>query len=246
MTSWRGRGSSRSEAGQPACFTSSTLVSATVGSGTNRQPLSPDLTQTVAQQTVTWAGQITQMPGASAAGAVAGRPAGWALRLGRLQGPAPGRPGERRGARPADQRLAGALPGPDRAGLAGGGLGGGQLGHLLGAILVDLALTVALVWPDPGLSMAKQISRTVSGSVAMSAAAVAIGLALNETPPALNGAGVAQDVVKPLPWLLSWMLIAPIRTAIWAATEETVDPAALKLVADLASSIALPILHDKA
>jgi hypothetical protein len=65
--------------GQPTSFTATTLQNATVGTGTNRQPLSPGLTQATAQQTVTWSSQITAMPTGSAPGAAG--VAGWAVDL---------------------------------------------------------------------------------------------------------------------------------------------------------------------
>jgi hypothetical protein len=110
---------------------------------------------------------------------------------------------------------------------------------------VDLALTVALVKPDNGLAILKNLSRTAFGGVALATAAIAIGFASAENPPLLNGAGIAQDIVKPLPLWQSWMMVGPVRQAIWEATDGF-DPAAVKLVADLGCNVAFAFLHHEA
>jgi len=44
---------------------------------------------------------------------------------------------------------------------------------------------------------------------------------------------------------MSWMMIGPLRQAIFEATDGF-DPAVLKLVADAACNLALPFLHEYA
>lgn len=114
------------------------------------------------------------------------------------------------------------------------------------AILMDLGMIVYLARePSDEVASAKNIIRFAFGNLALATAAVTVGLARAANPPALNVAGIALEVVKPLPLWLAWMMVGPlppIRASIEAAT--AVDPAWLKLVADALCNLALPTLYD--
>jgi hypothetical protein len=120
----------------------------------------------------------------------------------------------------------------------------GGWGVYWGAITMDLCLTVGLE-QDPALADLRTFMRFAFGTLALALATMAVSFAEAADPPAMDGDGVAQVVVKPLPLFLSFLMIGPVRQAIFDATDGF-DPAWVKTLADLACDVALPILHDAA
>jgi hypothetical protein len=120
----------------------------------------------------------------------------------------------------------------------------GGWGVYWGAITMDLCLTVGLE-QDPALADLRTFMRFAFGTLALALATMAVSFAEAADPPAMDGDGVAQVVVKPLPLFLSFLMIGPVRQAIFYATDGF-DPAWVKTLADLACDVALPILHDAA
>jgi hypothetical protein len=86
------------------------------------------------------------------------------------------------------------------------------------------------------------IDATVGG-LAMAFAVLAVA-AMIVDPPLLNAPGLAALLVRPVSPCLNFLLIQPIRQAIYTATSFPIDPAAGKLLVDLITLLAGPILKS--
>lgn len=110
---------------------------------------------------------------------------------------------------------------------------------------LDWAFLVLMgVFPDvPLITDARFLVRTGGGNYALATAIVWIALVLAHDRSASEIPGFLFALCKPLPLMMCFLLIPPIRQAIWEASGEWVDPAWCKLVVDTIVLAALPALH---